>query len=300
MIIGAIEYCSQQEVSGWIYSPVNDLKGKPVLAFLNGKCVGAGEIGNFRQDLEDAGLGDGHYGYHFWITLPPFSDTKALIITLQNCEAFLKQKDAVIGSGLNRAGETLLCGAVPSTAQLAWLCDKGVTDAQQVATLRNLAAFGAAQHICEIASAEQVSPLMGLLETVALGPVALAHVDLVTGPEFREQLLAHPEAQKAGLFVLQSEARCSLLVREVADGHLSPEVSGAAISEMEDFGAVAYFCDAQTSLVLRRGTPFKVKAAMTSETVRCYFPVSLDANNGDTAALRRSGAALHLQDSVLK
>lgn len=300
MIIGAIEYCSQQEVSGWIYSPKHNLTGETVLAFMDGQCIGSGEIGNLRQDLVDAGLEDGRFGYHFWITMPQGRDPKSVIVTLRDCEAFLKQSDAVIGAP-RRSEVPWLCGAVPKGPQLDWLCDKGIVDGAQVTTLRSLAAFGVALHRCESSAEDCATHLEGLLEALALGPVALDYIELSTGPDFREQLLAHPAAQKAGIFVLQAQTRCSFLVREEADGASGAGLPAHAAVALSDFGAVSYFCDAQTSLVIRRGTPFKVKPAMTTDRVRCYFPVPLEAKTSDTAILfRPSGAALQLQDSFSK
>ncbi len=298
MIIGAIEYCSRQEVSGWIYSPYSELKGKPVLAFLNGACVGAGEIGNFRQDLADAGVGDGHYGYHFWITLPADADSKAVVITLQECEAFLKQRDAVIGV-VHREDRPALCGHLPASPRIDWMQDKGLVGDSEAASLRSLLAFGVSQHLNP--PDEETAPrVRAFLEAIEIGPIGVSYIDIVTGPNFRDELLAHAETQNAGVFVLQAATRCNFLVRESAGVAAQAGMEGGASATMADFGAVAYFCDANTALVLRRGTPFKVKPAMMSETVRCYFPVPLDANSGDTAVLRGVDAGTQMQDSVLK
>lgn len=91
MIRGAIEQVQGGRVSGWIYSPAVDLRGATLLAFVDEACVGAGKVDILRQDLFEAGLGDGRFGYSFPVTLAAPSDETRLIVKLEGSDALLKQ-----------------------------------------------------------------------------------------------------------------------------------------------------------------------------------------------------------------
>lgn len=68
MIKGALEIVSEDSVAGWMYSAEVEMKGRVVLAFQGGQCIGSGEISAFRKDLLSAGLGDGYLGFEFPIS----------------------------------------------------------------------------------------------------------------------------------------------------------------------------------------------------------------------------------------
>lgn len=68
MIKGALEVVSEDSVAGWMYSAEIPMKGRVVLAFQGGQCIGSGEISAFRKDLLSAGLGDGYLGFEFPIS----------------------------------------------------------------------------------------------------------------------------------------------------------------------------------------------------------------------------------------
>ncbi|ESQ88888.1 hypothetical protein ABAC460_13995 [Asticcacaulis sp. AC460] len=98
MIRGAIDSVHPDKIGGWIYSEIGSLRGKKVLAFVGGLCVGSGEIGLFRQDLADAGLDEGYVGFNFDITLPSRDKLSSVVVSLENSDLFLKQADAVVGA----------------------------------------------------------------------------------------------------------------------------------------------------------------------------------------------------------
>jgi hypothetical protein len=98
MIRGAIDSIHPDKIGGWIYSEIGSLRGKKVLAFVGGQCVGSGEVGLFRQDLADAGLDGGYVGFSFDISLPSRDRLPSVIVSLENSDLFLKQPDAVVGA----------------------------------------------------------------------------------------------------------------------------------------------------------------------------------------------------------
>ena len=65
MIRGALDVADETHVAGWLYSESSDLHGRVVLAFSAGRCIGAGTIEIYREDLLAAGLGHGKHGFRF-------------------------------------------------------------------------------------------------------------------------------------------------------------------------------------------------------------------------------------------
>ena len=131
MIRGAIEIAQATRVAGWVYSGSEPLRGKTVLAFVGGRCVGAGEVDGFRKDLLDAKLGDGFCGFDFPVRLAEGETVGALIVRLQFSDAALLQQDSrVIGSAAADHGTVpATLGAIPP-ASLAWMLDRGMLDQQ--------------------------------------------------------------------------------------------------------------------------------------------------------------------------
>jgi hypothetical protein len=98
MIRGAIDSVSPSEISGWLYGGNANLRGRRVLAFFEENCIGAGEVREFRQDLADAGLGDGFHGFRFDITAPDSNRLGSIVVRLEGDDATILQKDSrVIG-----------------------------------------------------------------------------------------------------------------------------------------------------------------------------------------------------------
>jgi len=65
LIRGSPDVADETHVTSWLYSPTVDLRGKVVLAFSADRCIGAGMIEIFREDLLAAGLGHGKHGFRF-------------------------------------------------------------------------------------------------------------------------------------------------------------------------------------------------------------------------------------------
>ena len=103
MIRGAIEVASRSIVSGWLYSPAIELRGKIVLAFIDQKHIGTGRIELFRKDLKEAGLGDGFAGFHFPVKLSGADDPGRITVRLEASDLCLLQQDAAIQEALHSA-----------------------------------------------------------------------------------------------------------------------------------------------------------------------------------------------------
>ena len=144
MIRGAIEVAQRTRVVGWIYSGADALKGKTVLAFVGGRCVGAGEVDGFRQDLLDAKLGDGFCGFDFPVRLSDDESVGSLIVRLQFSDvALMQQSSRVVGSDdpATDTGEADL-GAIPP-ASVSWLLDRGMLEQPEYDFLKAVHTIGA-------------------------------------------------------------------------------------------------------------------------------------------------------------
>ena len=89
IVKGAIDLINAQKIGGWIYSETNPTRGAEVLAFLDGDCVGSGRVDRYRQDLADAGLGDGFLGFDFPIALKHMTEYERVYIRLSGSDAVL-------------------------------------------------------------------------------------------------------------------------------------------------------------------------------------------------------------------
>lgn len=126
MIRGAIDYTSPERIGGWIYSPENELRGRTVLAFVDNACVGAGSIDQFREDLAQAGLGDGFIGFNFGITPAKEEDLGRLIVKIEGSDFALLQSDSVVAGAAAMAGTA--SAADRSIASIEWMRTQGWLD----------------------------------------------------------------------------------------------------------------------------------------------------------------------------
>lgn len=96
MLKGSIDSVHHERVGGWIHSDKADLREATILAFVDDRCVGAGQVGVFRQDLRDANVGDGYSGFSFPISLAEPTDADRLYVKLEGSDAILIPRNAKI------------------------------------------------------------------------------------------------------------------------------------------------------------------------------------------------------------
>ena len=127
MIRGAIENVTRNRVYGWIWSPDATLNGRTVLAFLDDVCIGAGKIEEFRQDLKDAGLGDGKAGFNFDLTYPNPVDAPRVVVKLEGSDAMLMQRRSRVmpPGAAGGASPARSVRQPPSLASLQWMRARG-------------------------------------------------------------------------------------------------------------------------------------------------------------------------------
>ncbi len=228
MIRGAVEQVSSSAVSGWIYAGEDSVNGKLILAFVGKECVGAGRVEIFRQDLFDAGLGDGFLGYSFPIKLHSSADAGSVLIRLDSDEAFFIYKASiVIGDdqlGELRAAQSQLAQAVLWQARLTqWLFDNGRLEQTEfdflravrqlgayVRTLREGKPFAKAERI-RIAPAEAAEKAMTLLQ---MSGVRMIERHVASLSDLTPANIGLPSGSAESIVALWSEHRVRLGVVE--------------------------------------------------------------------------------------
>jgi hypothetical protein len=125
MIRGAIENVTRNRIQGWVWSAEAALRGRTVLAFLDEVCIGAGKVEGFRQDLKDAGLGDGVAGFTFGLTYPENADTARIVVKLEGSDALLLQKRSKISAAAAAAGAAKAQRPQHSLSSLQWMRARG-------------------------------------------------------------------------------------------------------------------------------------------------------------------------------
>jgi hypothetical protein len=123
MIRGAIENVSRNRIFGWVWSAEGKVEGRTVLAFLDEVCIGAGKVDGFRQDLKDAGLGDGMAGFNFDLTYANPADAPRVVVKLEGSDAVLIQRRSRVmppGAGAARPARQQA-----SLSSLQWMRARG-------------------------------------------------------------------------------------------------------------------------------------------------------------------------------
>jgi phytanoyl-CoA hydroxylase len=89
-IIGHVDSCNASFIEGWITSPDANEPKISLEFVLDEEVIGRCVADLFRQDLKDAGFGDGHCAFHFPTPpLIPKSDISRIIVRLENSSVLL-------------------------------------------------------------------------------------------------------------------------------------------------------------------------------------------------------------------
>ncbi len=239
MIRGAIEVARSTRVAGWIFSDNDGLRDKTVLAFVAGRCVGAGKVDKFRQDLLDAKLGSGYCGFDFPVRLADGEPIGAIIVKLQFSDAALIQSVSRV-SGPDDADEAGCAdlGAV-EPGSVTWMMDRGMLEQAEYDFLKCIQSAGAYERGLRVGKRNAALPdqVANLLEPRAvaqdmLGLFVLSHVsvkgndtatvaDLVANPSVLRQAAAPVAA-------IWSRERGKILLEERS--HLGGRRTAAAVA----------------------------------------------------------------------
>ncbi|ALN74897.1 hypothetical protein [Aureimonas sp. AU20] len=234
MIQGHIDFVSRSRVEGWVSSPQWPLRGARVLAFVDETCVGGGIVELFRQDLADAGVGDGFVGFRIPVALEPWHDTRLLDIRLEGSAFLLKQRRSCLALRDAQGADRRRQGREPES--LSWMLSRGWIDQTQYDALRLLGLIGAhtqllppaLSHLEPRRRCDEVAIVAaGVLEVHLLQPMALeiredlgADSFAAMRDELREAFPAVPPV--VGLW---SERRGTVAVEEGAQHAGAPAAS---------------------------------------------------------------------------
>jgi len=140
MLKGAIDYVSASEIGGWIYSAAGSLRDQTVLAFIDDVCIGAGRVEVFREDLADAGLGDGFLGFRFPVTLPKLEQAPLVVVKLEGSDALIMQPSARLAFRARSRARTIV--TVRTLASIEWMRARAWLDQAEYDFLRLMFRFG--------------------------------------------------------------------------------------------------------------------------------------------------------------
>ncbi len=133
MLRGAIDHIDSIRVAGWVHSDADAVRGRTMLAYVDDRCIGAGPVATFRQDLLDAGVGDGWAGFDFAIS-PPSAESVSRLYVKFELSDFILLPAAVVPAarGLPSAPR----GTLPySGATIEWMAARRWLDEEEQAFL---------------------------------------------------------------------------------------------------------------------------------------------------------------------
>ena len=142
MIRGSIESVTGDTIQGWIFSEDGRIRDRTILAFRDDVCIGAGKVNMFRPDLADAGIGDGHLGFSFPISVAP-GEEGSVFVKLEGSDAVLLQAGATIATGGKVEARLDRAEVRKRLAGLKWALKHGRMPQSDFDFLRILWSFGA-------------------------------------------------------------------------------------------------------------------------------------------------------------
>ena len=141
MLKGAIDHISPNEIGGWIYSATASLRNHTVLAFIDDACIGAGRVDLYREDLADAGLGDGFLGFKFPVNLANIDEAPLVVVKLEGSDAVIIQPSARLVRRTLSRPRTIVTAR--TLASIEWMRARAWLDQTEYDFLRMMFRFGA-------------------------------------------------------------------------------------------------------------------------------------------------------------
>ena len=279
MIRGAIEIAQRNRVVGWMHAQSGPLRGQTVLAFVGGRCVGSGEVEGFRQDLLDAGLGDGFCGFDFPVRLSEGERVGSLLVRLQFSDAaLLQQSSQVVGAGRGGVGGDAPDLGAMQPGRVAWLMQHGMLGQVEYDFLHALLTVGAYTRTLRAAkpgagdqAGQRVPPEQAARELLSLVMMADTPVARTSIANLADALTF---ARAAGpVMALWSQSRGRLAVEERS--HLVRE-PGEPIAVPEPQASQTYEFGPDRLLLLHRDCRFSARGPAPSSGLVVLTPASAD------------------------
>ncbi len=240
MLRGAIDLISAERIGGWIYASFGNVRSQTVLAFVDGQCVGSGSVEGFREDLANAGLGDGYSGFDFPISLRNAGDQPRVVVKLEGSDLVLLQPSSRI------AGKRAAAAALPNTRSprsLDWMRSRGWLEQMDVDLLKAIQQFGVYDRSLRLARAAERAAGTAVLnpEKEARELLELLRMERVTLVEENPAGIAAVAAERKALAASTPEPvvalwcawRESLLLLE--GSHTEPETAEGSLHGAIDY-----------------------------------------------------------------
>lgn len=126
MLRGAVEETGADYLAGWMYSDEAEISGKTVLAFHESECIGSGQINVQRQDLKDAGLGHGRYGFR--VSVPEGLINNPVYLKLENSDAVFLPSDVKLIKESQGGSKIKAEEASQLIERFRWICTRNWID----------------------------------------------------------------------------------------------------------------------------------------------------------------------------
>lgn len=237
MLRGYIEQVTPELISGWLYSDMGPLEGRRVLAMLDGTCIAVGTIEFFRQDLFDAGLGDGKLGFHFPLPKMRRADLARVTIRLEASDTDLLQAGTrVAGPGGSDEGATGPVAGLPDLpdASIRWMRARGWLAAREEEALLSLRRSGVCTWMLDAASPreDQEAEALTLLALRRVAPERqdVASLDIVVA--LCQRAMEEADPARAPLVALWCETPGEIGVAEASHRATAPEAGTAALDDL--------------------------------------------------------------------
>ena len=262
MIRGSIELVQPDRVAGWIYCSADVVHDKLILAFVGTRCVGAGKVDKFRQDLLDAKLDRGFCGFDFPIDLVSGETLGAVVVKLQNADAALIQhKSRLIGPDDNAVSVAPDLGPV-TPSSVAWMQDRGWLEQHEYDFLKAIQGIGAYERglrPARRAGAEMAAGIkpeaivQDLLGLYMLGEVDITRTSMLSLTELAGEAAAIRQGG-VGVIALWSAERARICLDERS--HLGPKAARGKLLAEAPPGGIDYSFGPDRVLFLHRDCCF--------------------------------------------
>lgn len=265
MLRGAVDYFDGTNIGGWIYSAEVPMRDRGVLAFVDGVCIGAGKVENLRQDLADAGLGDGYCGFNFTISLPDPADAPRVVVRLEASDFALIQRNTKLAGPTGEGAAVQSDKADYSIESIEWMREQNWLDQTGFDFLKHVTTIGIYDRSLRSTGGEMIEPAAEakrLFELYRQGPVKVqeALIELRNLDEERPNLIDGAAIPVIAVFASAGSLR-------LLEGSRNERKGGAAANLA---GATRHACRGDRLLLLDTRATF---AGDSSDTARIFRAV---------------------------
>ncbi|MBS7696458.1 MULTISPECIES: hypothetical protein [unclassified Chelatococcus] len=220
MIRGSIEFVTIDKVGGWLYTEPLSARDRTVLAFLDDRCIGAGKVEIFRQDLADAGLGDGHLGFHFPITVDDPERLAGVVVRLEGSDASLIQAKSRI-QAVDQKPAVDAEDIATRLSSLKWMLTRGWLTQAEYDFLKATLQFGVYERTLAVRKSEGIAKedpaavAADLLSVWHFNDTGMEKQHVTSAQAFERLLRAHrAQGNKSAMVGLWTEQKANVLVVE--------------------------------------------------------------------------------------